>query len=68
MEAEPLSQIKEMDVIRFIKRNILPRFSIPRAYISDNGTQFIGKKVRDLLKQLKIELYNSMLSYPQCNG
>ena len=46
----------------------MSRFGIPRAFISDNGTQFIGKKLKDLLEQLKIEFYNSTPSYPQCNG
>ncbi|GFZ15662.1 hypothetical protein Acr_25g0000710 [Actinidia rufa] len=68
VEAEPLAQIRETDVIRFIRSNILSRFGIPRAFVSDNGTQFIGSKVRSLLKQLKIEFYNSTPSYPQCNG
>ncbi|GFS42015.1 hypothetical protein Acr_00g0077690 [Actinidia rufa] len=68
VEAEPLTQIREMDVIRFIQRNILSSFGIPRAFILDNGTQFIGKKVRNLLEQLKIKFYNSTLSYLQCNG
>ncbi|GFS36152.1 hypothetical protein Acr_00g0044380 [Actinidia rufa] len=49
-------------------RNILSRFGIPRAFVSDNGTQFVGSKVRNLLEQLKIEFYNSTPSYPQCNG
>ena len=68
VEAEPLAQIRETDVIRFIRGNILSRFGIPRAFVSDNGTQFVGSKVRNLLEQLKIEFYNSTPSYPQCNG
>ena len=50
------------------QKNILSKFNIPRAFISDNETQFNGKEVKDLLEQLKIEFYNSMQSYPQCNG
>ena len=38
VEAEQLAQIKEVDVIRFIQRNILSRFGILRAFVSDNGT------------------------------
>ena len=56
-----------MDIIRFIHRNIMSRFSILRAFVSYNGTLFVGKKVKDLLGQLKIEFYNSTPSYPQCN-
>ena len=63
VEAEPLAQIRETDMIRFIWRNILSKFGIPRALVLDNSTQFMGKKVKDLLEQLKIEFYNSMLSY-----
>ena len=63
LEAESPAQIREMDMIIFIKKNILSRFGIPRAFISDNGTQFNGKKVKDLLEQLKIEFYNSTPSY-----
>ncbi|XP_057485872.1 uncharacterized protein LOC130772151 [Actinidia eriantha] len=68
VEAEPLAQIRKMDVIKFIRRNILSKFDILRALMLDNGTQFISKKVRDLLEQLKIKFYNSTSSFPQCNG
>ena len=50
VEAEPLAQIREADVIRFIHKNILSRFGIPRAFVSDNDTQFVGSKVRNLLE------------------
>ncbi|GFS36376.1 hypothetical protein Acr_00g0045620 [Actinidia rufa] len=67
VEAELLAQIREGDVIKFICKSILSRFDIPRAFVSDNGTQFVGSKVRNLLEQLKIEFYNSTPSYPQCH-
>ena len=57
VEEELVTQIREMDVIRFIHRNILSKFSIPKVFISDNVAQFVGKKVKDLLDQLKIEFY-----------
>ena len=47
VEAKPLAQIKEMDVIKFIYKNIFSRFGIPRAFISYNRTQFMGQKVKD---------------------
>ena len=68
VEAELQAQIREVDVIKFIRRNILSRFGIPQAFVSDNGTQFIRSKFRNLLEQLKIEFYNSTPSYLQCNG
>ena len=36
--------------------------------MSDNITQFVGQNVKKLLDELKIEFYNSTLSYPQSNG
>ena len=38
VEAEPLTQIKEADVIRFIRRNIMSKYGILRAFILDNET------------------------------
>ena len=64
VEAKPLAQIKEANVIKFNCKNILSRFGISRAFVSDNGTRFVRNKVKDLLDQLKIEFYNSTLSYP----
>ena len=61
---EPFAQIREMDVIKFIYRNILSSFSLHKAFVSENGTQFVGQKVQDLLDQLKIEFYNSTPSDP----
>ena len=63
-----MAQIKKIYVIIFIRRNILSRFGIPKVFMSDNGTQFVSKKVKDMLEQLKIEFYNLKPSYPQCNG
>ena len=64
MEDELLALIKEMDMLRFICRNILSKFGIPKVFISNNRAQFVRKKVKDLLDQLKIEFYNSTPSYP----
>jgi len=38
IEAEPLANIRDADMIRFIWRNIITRFGIPRTIITDNGT------------------------------
>ena len=37
VEAEPFSNIRDIDAKRFIWRNIITRFGIPHALISDNG-------------------------------
>ena len=40
VEAEALTHIRDVDVKRFVWRNIITRFGIPRALILDNGTEF----------------------------
>ncbi|KAK4384681.1 hypothetical protein Sango_3036500 [Sesamum angolense] len=47
IEAEPLAKIIEKEVIKFLWKNIVCRFDIPRALVSDNGTQFSRKKLKE---------------------
>ena len=68
MEAEPLSTIRETDARRFAWRNIVTRFGVPRALVSDNGTQFDGNVFRAFCEELGIRNYYSTPAYPQCNG
>ncbi|XP_074271078.1 uncharacterized protein LOC141595000 [Silene latifolia] len=42
IEAEAMTEVKEQQVISFIKRNIISRFGIPSEIICDNGSQFIS--------------------------
>ena len=37
VEAEPLANIKDVDAERFIWKNIITRYGVPRVLISDNG-------------------------------
>ncbi|KAL2237799.1 UNVERIFIED_CONTAM: Ribonuclease HI [Sesamum indicum] len=54
VEAEAVAKISEKEVINFIWKNIICRFGIPRISISDNGTQFQGRKIIEWCKELKI--------------
>ena len=45
IEAEAFTQVKDEEVVSFIKCNILTRFGIPSEIICDNGSQFISKKL-----------------------
>ena len=39
-EAEALANIRDVDVKKFVWRNIVTRFGVPDSLISDNGLQF----------------------------
>ena len=43
VEAEPLSNIRDVETKRFVWKNIVTRFGIPHTIISDNGLQFDSK-------------------------
>ena len=47
IEADAFSSIKDRDVTRFIWKNIVYRFDVPRSIVSDNGLQFDSRVYRD---------------------
>ena len=68
IEADPFSSIKDRDVTRFIWKNIVCRFGIPRSIVSDNGPQFDSRVYQDFFQELKIKNLYSTPQYPQTNG
>ncbi|XP_028054340.1 uncharacterized protein LOC114258571 [Camellia sinensis] len=68
VEADSLATIREKDVKKFVWKNVITRFGISKALISDNGAQFDGKLFRGFCEELKIEFYNSTPAYTQSNG
>ena len=60
IEADSFASIKDRDVTRFIWKNIVCRFGIPRSIVSDNGPQFNSRVYRDFFQELKIRnLYST---------
>ena len=68
VEAEPLVNIKDVDVKRFIWKNIVTQFGIPHTLISNNGLQFDSKAFRRYCCDLRIKNIYSTSAYPQGNG
>ena len=68
IEADAFSSIKDRDFTRFIWKNIICRFGIPRSIMSDNGPQFDSRVYRDFCQELKIKNLDSTPRYPQSNG
>ena len=67
VEVEPLANIRDMDARRFIWKNIVTWFGIPRTLISDNGLQFDSKAFKKYCYDLGITNRYSDLGYPQGN-
>ncbi|KAL0319786.1 UNVERIFIED_CONTAM: Pro-Pol polyprotein [Sesamum radiatum] len=68
VEVKPLSKIFEKEIIKFVWKNIICRFGIPRAFVTDNGTQFQGKQFKRWCLELKIKQYFTSVGTPQSNG
>uniref|UniRef100_A0A2N9FA17 Uncharacterized protein n=1 Tax=Fagus sylvatica TaxID=28930 RepID=A0A2N9FA17_FAGSY len=68
IEAEPLSNIRDVDTKRFFWKNVITRFGIPWAAISDNGTQFESRLFKGFCSNLGIKNFFSSPGYPQSNG
>ena len=68
VETEPLTDIKDMDVKRFIWKNIVTRFGVPHTLISNNGLQFDSKTFRKYYSDMGIKNRYSTPAYPQGNG
>ena len=68
VEAEPLANIRDVDAKRFIWKNIVTRFRVPRVLISNNGLLFDSKTFRSYCDELEITNRYSTPAYPQGNG
>ena len=68
VEAEPLTHIMDADSKRFVWKNIITRFGIPRVLMSDNGTQFDSEPFKEFCEQYGIRNRFSTPAYPQRNG
>ena len=68
VEAEPLANIRDVDVKRFVWKNIVTRFGVPHSLISENGLQFNSKAFRRYCCELGITNRYSTPAYSQGNG
>ncbi|KAL0428677.1 UNVERIFIED_CONTAM: hypothetical protein Slati_3042500 [Sesamum latifolium] len=68
VEAEPLARITKGEVMKFIWKNIVYRFGIPREIISDNGHQFQGRRIQEWCQGLHIRQRFTTVAHPQANG
>uniref|UniRef100_A0A2N9EUX0 Uncharacterized protein n=1 Tax=Fagus sylvatica TaxID=28930 RepID=A0A2N9EUX0_FAGSY len=59
---------RDVDTKRFLWKNIITRFGIPWAVISDNGTQFESRLFKGFCSELSIRNFFSSSGYPQSNG
>nr|KYP35142.1 Retrovirus-related Pol polyprotein from transposon 17.6 [Cajanus cajan] len=68
IEAEAATTITANNVQKFFWKNVVTRFGIPYALISDNGLQFTDRRFNDFLSELGIKHKMTSVEHPQSNG
>ena len=64
VKAEALTNIRDMDMKKFVGKNIITRFGVPRVLISNNGLLFDSKVSREYCGNLRIINRYSSPAYP----
>ncbi|XP_075499950.1 uncharacterized protein LOC142538523 [Primulina tabacum] len=68
VETEPLSKITEQEVLKFLWKDIVCQFGVPRRLISDNDRQVQGKEITSWCREMKINQSFTFVAYSQANG
>ena len=68
VEAIPCRKNDHRVVVKFLKENILSRFGIPRAIISDGGSHFCNRTFKSLLEKYSITHKVATPYHPQTSG
>ena len=67
VEAEPVGRITKENIVKFL-HGIVMHFGVPNRLISDNGTQFISKKIENFYATYRIKHPWSSINHPMTNG
>jgi transposase InsO family protein len=67
IEVRPLTIIRSEQAVAFFM-NIIHRFRVPNSIITDNGTQFTGKKFLDFCEDHHIRVDWATVAHPMTNG
>jgi ribonuclease HI/transposase InsO family protein len=67
IEVQPLTSIRSEQAVAFFT-NINHRFGVPNSIITDNGTQFTGKKFLDFYEDHHIRVDWAAVAHPMTNG
>jgi transposase InsO family protein len=67
VEVRPLNSIRSEQAVAFFT-NIIHRFRVPNSIITDNGTQFTGRKFLDFCGDHHIRVDWAAVAHPMSNG
>ena len=67
LEVAPYASVTRSVVVRFIKREIICRYGLPRKIITDNDTNLNNKMMGEMCEEFKIQHHNSTPYRPKMN-
>eukprot|EP00253_Pinus_taeda_P026994 PITA_26994 len=67
-EAKALVRATEHTVVNFLFEEIFVKYGVPREIVTDQGTQFTSKLVKDIIDKYQIKHRRSTPYHPQANG
>ena len=67
IEAVPLVNVDQENVIEFIQKNIIFRYGIPETITTDQGSVFTGRKMQEFAQETGFKLLTSTPYYAQAN-
>jgi transposase InsO family protein len=67
IKVRPLNSIRSEQAVAFFT-NIIHRFGVPNSIITDNGTQFTGRKFLDFCEDHHIRVDWAAVAHPMTNG
>jgi transposase InsO family protein len=67
VEAKPVTTADSAADVNFIK-GIVFRFGVPNSIVTDNGTNFTSRELKDYCEGLGIKLQFASVAHPQTNG
>ena len=68
VEEKSLFRATEKSIVEFIYEDIFTRFGVPHEIVTDQGTQFTSKMMRELTEKYGIKHCKSSPYHPQDNG
>ena len=68
VEAIPYKENDHRVVLKFLKENIFSIFEVPKAIISDGGSQFCNKPFETLLAKYRVKHKVATPYHPQTSG
>jgi transposase InsO family protein len=68
VEAKSLFRAIDNSIVEFFYEDIFTHFGVPREIVTDQGTQFTSKMMKELTEKYGIKHHKSSPYHPQANG